>query len=135
MTEKLLRKLQKQADFQDTLDALVSNDVTFIILTRDVMSLVASPLLNGKKIIFPKFCLYRYENAISVRDFQEVFQTTNTTPEESVFLSSDKKDFVVAANVGIEKNIFFSTYQAIVRKKPYETIDRAENLIEALTTY
>jgi len=52
-----------------------------------------------------------------------------------VFLSSDKKDFVVAANVGIEKNIFFSTYQAIVRKKPYETIDRAENLIEALTTY
>jgi len=54
MTEKLLRKLQKQADFQDTLDALVSNDVTFIILTRDVMSLVASPLLNGKKIIFPK---------------------------------------------------------------------------------
>lgn len=130
--EKLLRKLQKRADFEKILIALGSRKAAVIILTKDVQSVVSS-VFGQDKTMFPNFCIFRYEKNISPDDFNEVLEMTKAAPEKTVFISSDQKDFDASRKAGISRNYLFSSYPINVKAKPYKTIDRSENIIQAIT--
>lgn len=138
VTDNFLRKLQTHngVEFEDSLRTLIrlARKGSLVIFTRDVGTLITSPIINGQ-LIAERFSLVLCQDTITEENFYDAFKVAEIVPEKSVFISSDKQDFAVASKVGIKRSYYFTTYSLKYtnnKLQNYETIDRVETLVSAL---
>ena len=130
-TERLILKLQKRdVDLIHVLKEAVFKNLAIVFMTKDVNRFCGLPIFDGR-IKFKNICMFKAYSGkkISVRELSEVLKKIGPA-ESMLFVSSDEKDYKVAASQGMGFVLYSVSDRH--RKMPYQTIDRITILFESL---